>query len=72
MRRPRPGEGAKKPEARYHPEGGGVDATGIEDRKAESTRTAGYGTVRPVVWEDGGDGGNPAYPIQHVRPQSFC
>jgi hypothetical protein len=29
---------------------------------AQSTGTAGYGTVRPVVWEDGG--GDPAsYPI---------
>lgn len=33
--------------------------------KAESNRTAGYGTVRPVVWEDGGDGNIPAsYPIR--------
>ena len=29
MRRPHPGEGAIKPEARYHPEGAAVDATGI-------------------------------------------
>ena len=29
----------------------------------ESNGTAGYGTVRPVVWEDGG--GNPAsYPMR--------
>jgi hypothetical protein len=28
MRRPHPGEGAKLPEARYHPEGAAVDATG--------------------------------------------
>jgi hypothetical protein len=29
MRRPHPGEGAKRPEARYHPEGAAVDATGV-------------------------------------------
>jgi len=29
MRRPHPGEGATKPEARYHPEGAAVDATGL-------------------------------------------
>jgi len=29
MRRPHLGEGAMKPEARYHPEGAAVDATGI-------------------------------------------
>ena len=29
MRRPHPGEGARKPEARYHPEGAAVDAPGI-------------------------------------------
>ena len=29
MRRPHPGEGAKKPEAQYHSEGAAVDATGI-------------------------------------------
>ena len=28
MRRPHPGEGAKKPEAQYHSEGAAVDATG--------------------------------------------
>ena len=34
--------------------------------KAESNGTAGYGTVRPVVWEDGGDGNIPAsYPISY-------
>jgi hypothetical protein len=29
MRRPHPGEGAKKPEAQYHPDGAAVDATGV-------------------------------------------
>jgi len=29
MRRPHLGEGAKRPEARYHPEGAAVDATGV-------------------------------------------
>jgi hypothetical protein len=29
MRRPHPGEGAKRPEARYHPEGAAVDAPGV-------------------------------------------
>ena len=29
MRRLHPGEGAKKPEAQYHPEGAAVDATGV-------------------------------------------
>ena len=29
MRRPHPGEGARKPEAQYHPEGAAVDAPGL-------------------------------------------
>ena len=36
--------------------------------KAESNGTAGYGIVRPVVWEDGGDGNIPASYLMWVRP----
>jgi len=45
---------------------GAYRITGTEERSSARTETAGYGTVRPVVWEDGG--GDPAsYPLAKLH-----
>lgn len=60
MRRLHPGEGAKKPEARYDPEGAAVDATGAwhEGHASYPGRSADLPLVTGVLpaSQDGGMG----------------